>query len=265
MVACGGIEHGGFQFPLFDKVQAQSVSVKCIHPDDARLQSVLLHHLVHGSRHGVVVGKDEVRFLSFFQQLSCCLCRLVCFPASVGGCQQAKLRMQFHLLGKSAGAFRRRCAACQPRDLPDDAAFRVFGCQALGSFSSDLEIVGSHIGCNVRRVDLPIHDNDRNAGTPCPFHGGADCVCFVRCEDDEVHAFTDEAVDLSHLQLTVVVGVSEVKFHVVSCGCHGLHFAVHLFPPGVVTALRHANAQSGILFAAAGRQQTAEAKCQPKK
>ena len=87
---------------------------------------------------------------------------------------------------------------------------RPFPVQCIGQEAAhdaaDFHVVGPDEGGVFVRIDFPVEKNDRNAGVEGFFHGRGDGVRLVGRDHQEIHAVGDEAADLLHLPVAVIIG-----------------------------------------------------------
>lgn len=104
-------------------------------------------------------------------------------------------------------------------------------------------------------VYLSVYDDDGDVGLSGSLNGGCHAMHLVGRDNEQVHAFGDETVDVKALLPTVATRAADVEVDGAHKRCFALHLGVHFFVPFVAKTLRHADFVS-LRLAAAGRQQT---------
>ena len=111
-------------------------------------------------------------------------------------------------------------------------------------FSDDLSdpvVVRPDIGRVVVGENLAVHDDYRNPPSIGLFDYGSHRNRFVRCDDQQIDALFDKVAYVGDLPFAVASGRPDFEFQVVVQQSLGLHFVVHLLPPGIVAALGDAD------------------------
>ena len=76
-------------------------------------------------------------------------------------------------------------------------------------------VVGTHIGRVFLGVGLALKYDYRDTLVVGPVDGRRDCRYLVRCNNQQVDASADEAVDLLNLTLVAIVCHSKPQFHII--------------------------------------------------
>lgn len=111
-------------------------------------------------------------------------------------------------------------------------------------FSDDLSdpvVVRPDIGRVVVGENLAVHDDYRNPPSIGLFDYGSHRNRFVRCDDQQIDALFDKVAYVGDLPFAVASGRPDFEFQIVVQQSLGLHFVVHLLPPGIVAALGDAD------------------------
>ena len=108
--------------------------------------------------------------------------------------------------------------------------------QVIAQDPADPHIVRPDEGGVLVGIDLPVEQDDRNAGIEGFLDGRRDGVALVGRYDQEVHPLGDQRPDLRHLALTVVIRRRQPELHPVGMGRQG-QFLVQLGAPDIVAAL----------------------------